>query len=403
MGDSKKQGNPEDTPPHPTWIDIELIQQALNNDGGNNLKVSEISVGYATAPGDNYGSTIYRVKAKLTNGDERSFIVKEPAPGADMTLLTKIFRREAAMLSEVLPQMQSLLEEAAPGRFPPLAPRCFHHGSSPVEFIVLEDLAPAGYKMADRTRGLGLRHSLAALRTLARFHAASHALLRRRPELAKRFDNNWREIYGNAHAAFEGAIQAAVDACRLWPSFEECSRRLQKFKAVAMDTFATLNDPKPGAFNVITHGDFWVNNMLYRYEHNIPMGHRAVDLQLSHVSSPAIDLLYFLSGSLCEDVHEHYQDLLLREYHFELTETMKILGLQAPTLESLLASVEDHGSYALYIILLVVPIIKVEKATEVGALVSGDFSDWRPFEQPRFKRWLQRVLPDCVRRGWLPA
>lgn len=43
--------------------------------------------------------------------------------------------------------------------------------------LVIEDLAPLGFRMADRLAGLDLTHSTLALHGLARFHAASVAVI----------------------------------------------------------------------------------------------------------------------------------------------------------------------------------------------------------------------------------
>lgn len=42
--------------------------------------------------------------------------------------------------------------------------------------LVLEDLAPLGYRMADRLVGLDLEHCRLAMRNLAKFHASSVAV-----------------------------------------------------------------------------------------------------------------------------------------------------------------------------------------------------------------------------------
>jgi len=43
-------------------------------------------------------------------------------------------------------------------------------------FLVIEDLAPLGFRMANRLAGLDLDHCIIALRGLARFHASSVAV-----------------------------------------------------------------------------------------------------------------------------------------------------------------------------------------------------------------------------------
>ena len=56
--------------------------------------------------------------------------------------------------------------------------------------LVIEDLAPLGFRMADREAGLDAEHCLLAVRGLARFHASSVALcekVRRRPARGRAF------------------------------------------------------------------------------------------------------------------------------------------------------------------------------------------------------------------------
>ncbi|GLH13621.1 CSON013154 protein [Gryllus bimaculatus] len=356
MADSKNTGQPEDKRPIPDWIDAALLQQALRNGGEENSQVTDISVSYATSPGDNYGSTIYRAKATLSDGGQRSFIVKGPAPGANISSLATdlgVFRRETLMLAEVIPKMEALLEAAAPGRYPPLAPRCYHHGTSPVEFLVLEDLAPPGFKMADRKRGLGLKHSLLALRTLARFHAASYTVLQREPGLAEKLDNIWRTMSLGLTGYVDALTRGAVEVCRSWPGFEEYAERLEKFKKVAMDTYVKLNEPQPGAFNVITHGDYWIINFLFRYEDGVPTDIRALDYQ-------------------------------------------------APPLEALRSALDFHGPFSLFVA-LAKPILVAERGNNTETMMTGDHSQLMPlYQHPDVEKWLQRVIPDYARRGWLP-
>ena len=51
--------------------------------------------------------------------------------------------------------------------------------------LIIEDLAPLGYRMADRHSGLDIEHCLLAIRGLAKFHASSVKLF-----------ENVRKIFG---------------------------------------------------------------------------------------------------------------------------------------------------------------------------------------------------------------
>jgi hypothetical protein len=50
------------------------------------------------------------------------------------------------------------------------------------DFIVLEDLSPAGYVTANRSECLDFDHCVAVLQTLGRFHALSFAMRDQDPE-----------------------------------------------------------------------------------------------------------------------------------------------------------------------------------------------------------------------------
>lgn len=77
-------------------------------------------------------------------------------------------------MSETLPHMSRLLNGFG-GIL--LAARCFHVQREKPVFLILEDLAPKGFRMADRQTGLDLDHCLLAIRNLAAFHASSVALV----------------------------------------------------------------------------------------------------------------------------------------------------------------------------------------------------------------------------------
>lgn len=57
-----------------------------------------------------------------------------------------------------------------------LSARVLYTETGVSSFLVIEDLAPLGYRVADRQAGLDLPHCILAMRGLAKFHASSVAL-----------------------------------------------------------------------------------------------------------------------------------------------------------------------------------------------------------------------------------
>ena len=79
---------------------------------------------------------------------------------------------------------------------------------------------------------------------------------------------------------------------------------------VMLDRMLHITRRDDSAFNVLIHGDLWVNNMLFRYS-DFPEDLRFLDFQILYFSSPVIDLQYFFSTSLCQEVREYHLDRLM--------------------------------------------------------------------------------------------
>lgn len=75
------------------------------------------------------------------------------------------------MMTETLAKMNKVL-----GGNAPLNGRGLFTQKEDPPLLVIEDLAPLGFRMADRQAGLDMDHCLLAIRGLARFHASSVAL-----------------------------------------------------------------------------------------------------------------------------------------------------------------------------------------------------------------------------------
>lgn len=84
-----------------------------------------------------------------------------------------------------------------------------------------------------------------------------------------------------------------------------------------------------GPLACILHGDFWNNNMLYKYsQDDEPIGLKMVDFQIARFGHPLHDVLYFIFSSASpNDRHCHLEDWL-RFYFETLTSSLELLGEQ---------------------------------------------------------------------------
>ncbi|KAK7794080.1 hypothetical protein R5R35_010287 [Gryllus longicercus] len=440
MGESEGAGRPV----APAWLDAALVERALRAGGGGggggggagaDTRVVGVRVEAANAAGDGYVSEMFRVRATLGGaggaGGERRVVVKGPPAGERfrrLVLQSRTFVAEAQMFAQVVPKMERELEAVAPGRFPPFTARCLLWDTQPTHFLVLEDLAEGGFALAERRTGMDAAHARLALRALARFHAASAALLRREPAamaaVANFFEQPVREMFakaartslrGTAAAMRRWAPDADADAGR-WTALADA---LARRAPAAFDAFAAATcRVDPGDLAVVLHGDFWLNNMLFRRDAaRRPVDVRFVDLQLSHVGAPAADLLYFLYSSLDEETAAApgAVDALLEEYRGALRDALQLLGLgeEAPTTERLQAAMDSRGAVALVAACCVLPITrcKTERVFDMEASLAagegegeGDAAVEREahlYCDAEYATTLRRVLPDFERRGWL--
>ena len=182
-----------------------------------------------------------------------------------------IFQRESTMLSEITPHLQSVLQHASTDSYKiqPFAPKCIYSQfGSPSSAIVLEDLKVQGFKMAERTMGLDMNHCSLVVRTLARYHATSAILYEENPEFFKNVQENLYsgKMKNNIDGFFGNSLRNLVQEIKNWPDFDDRFRiKLENMCEFVVDHVIEINQKHDGDFNVLTHGDLWLNNMMFRY------------------------------------------------------------------------------------------------------------------------------------------
>lgn len=401
----------------PSWLNLDFMQDILRRfEGDNSIEVVDIFSKPATNKGDNYTSDMLRVFLEFsrTLGDQkvtekRSVVIKisPTLEGVrkDMIEKCKIFDTEISMMTDTLRKMNGFL-----GQRHRLSGHVLHVQKGNPSILVMEDLAPLGFRMADRQAGLDLAHCVLAIRGLARFHASSVALCEKEPQQKGLYNKG---MFSNYHPAevshfFIAGVSALADAVEKWPELGK--RYAEKLRALSECIYKKgmeVTKRNDDDFNVIIHGDFWVNNMLFKYnEDRKPIDHIFVDFQMCCYSSPALDLQYFLCTSPRMEVYENSRHTLLEEYHKTLCNTMKEIGctVSPPTMVELERYMKERALYGMIAAFTVLPLVLNDKseALDLDEMMSKDGSYQNPaYEGAIYRKQMIKRLPMYDEMGLL--
>lgn len=252
------------------------------------------------------------------------------------------------MYQDYIPKFVKLYKDA--GVDIELAPKCVHvEESSKGIVLVLEDLKRQKFQNIDRLRGLDMDHMRRVLIKIAEFHAAS-AVLREQ-------SGAYEEIYNASFYSeknrelFEGMYEQRqpqyFKAMRQWqmPDVEEYIKLLPSPKK-AFQVGIGLNNVDESEFNVLNHGDFWCNNIMFS---DVGGEERTlfVDLQIAKWGSPAQDLWYLITSSAALDIKINEFDNFLYIYHNRLVECLNLLKYSKyiPTLKKLHIMMIKYGGW----------------------------------------------------------
>ncbi|CAH1392126.1 unnamed protein product [Nezara viridula] len=142
-------------------------------------RVIEAESESALPKGENYLSTILRIRMKVVLGNGRvtmrNLIVKR-GDGSDnvAVLMNEAFKVELKMYSSIFRQMEYLIEDVGDYEEPLWCK--FIHYDSKSSSLILEDLKAAGFSLVQRQVGIDMEHGQLALRSLARYHAIGKVL-----------------------------------------------------------------------------------------------------------------------------------------------------------------------------------------------------------------------------------
>ncbi|KAE8741930.1 EcKinase 11 [Frankliniella occidentalis] len=234
--------------------------------------------------------------------------------------------REISFYTKVVPDLEALdPDQALP------IPRCYFARyapatdvSAPESLLVLDNLKAAGYKGQPFSLGLTLAQARAALASVARLHALTLVLKLRDPD-ARPLSERYPFLFAAERAS--ESYQELVERGMPLPGMEAVARALARLRPLTKDLMTELLAPS-GSLALITHTDFWCNNLLFKdQEGDGELQCAVLDWQMATYSRPTNDVALLLLSSLPTQLRRDNETDLVDTYWRTFTSTTARLGV----------------------------------------------------------------------------
>lgn len=261
----------------PSNIEV-LVQKIAITEG---LVDFEIIVGSSTNKNDNFLAELFSVvvlgKQIVANGikiDKKLDLICKFAPASVLKKRLKIellFEREIFFYKKVAPAFSRFQEQRKLPRDQQFTsfPKCYDAVYDPendICAIIMQDLRPNGFKMWPNDKPTPFEQLRLIVEQLAGFHAVSFAMKDQSPEqfIAYRSLDDLGRVFlslGHFETVFRQSVQRATNAL----NDEEHKNVMRACLKNYADLCENCFDGKfPEESCVVTHGDCWKNNVIYR-------------------------------------------------------------------------------------------------------------------------------------------
>jgi thiamine kinase-like enzyme len=226
---------------------------------------------------------------------------------------TGIFRKEVQVYRDLIPKLLKFSRLS-------WAPKCFLAKDG--HYLIMEILRD--YKITtNEIFTINLEHLKVAAEALAVMHASSLIfevktdcdVLAEYGELLE--ENAYPSIEGHVRQkGFENGVNVLKELLKMIPKYRD-SPDLKKILVEFPKTFRAIFSacqPSQKYKNVITHGDIWTNNFMFRYENGKPVECKFIDFQLARYAPPVFDLVQLVYINSTKELRSHHLDDILNIY-----------------------------------------------------------------------------------------
>ncbi|KAG6558325.1 EcKinase 21 [Microplitis demolitor] len=229
--------------------------------------------------------------------------------------------------------------------------------------IVLENLNYSGYKMSSRLSGLNRHETEFAVKKLAQLHAVAIGLKKVKPGVFKEL-----VMPALSSVVNETAHQCVMDMVKKTLEHLESIPETRKYVDVVRQSMELAGkyescQVKDENWCTLTHNDFWVNNMMFKFDDNnndqvVDM--KIVDFQLYGYDYGVKDLIFLLVSSPVNSIIEDIFDDMITVYYDAFIDVLRKLNVDCTEFnrDKLINIVEECAPYKLAQCLMMTQVIK---------------------------------------------
>ncbi|KAK9870300.1 hypothetical protein WA026_006387 [Henosepilachna vigintioctopunctata] len=205
-----------------------------------------------------------------------------------------------------------------------------YHLDEKYGYICLEDLSLRNYENVERGNGLNYEYSLKVIDLFAKFHSLSLAFKDQNPSEFTKIAKSLKETYFSAkYFNWYGNLQNCLFAVVRDAVKKELSDiYYDKIDYVFKDDFyrkvCDLCENSHGHLSVITEGDAWIPNFLFRNEGELQVA--LIDFQLARWAPITNDITFFMLTCVDESILEDKWYELIEHYVSSMQVYLHVLG-----------------------------------------------------------------------------
>ncbi|CAK1547827.1 unnamed protein product [Leptosia nina] len=362
--------------------------------------------------GNGYIANIFRVILTETGSDKTiSVIVKTLINTARKDLFRELHLREVNAYTQIINKFRILQKDIEEKNRIVLPKYIYFSNEKGNELLIFKELLVNGFKVNDTLATHNkLEFSQVSLifSELAKLHALSLV-----------FAENDKDLYNKVVSSFSDLIfeQSFLDKSKLRDHFvnlfEEsvevinnpmAKDKLESIKTKLLPMFK--NYVKPKKTNVLCHGDFWLNNILFKQMDNEEKL-CFLDFQAMRYANPLTDIVYFLYICTDSQFRSDYTDKLLDVYYDSIKTFLSLFDIDASSIytrDELGSNMEDYKAYGLLIALvemrIIIPNIQTDQEPKKGHISDVDLKIYEKSDI-LFRSRINDVATEAMENGVL--